>query len=52
MIMHNTAKLHSPPKYVKINTVVVDPNCYEIIYKEITRAKIMRMPNKLVKFNI
>ena len=24
MIMHNTDKLHSPPKYVKINTVHAD----------------------------
>ena len=24
MIMHNTEKLHSPPKYVKINTVHAD----------------------------
>ena len=77
MIMHNTEKLHSPPKYIKINTVhadamtsvmneiksgniydklnknpTADPNCnYDIIYKEIARAKTIHMPNKLVKFN-
>ena len=77
MIMYNTEKLHSPPKYVKINTVHADamisvmseiksgniydklnknptalPNCnYDIIYKKITRAKTIHMPNKLVKFN-
>ena len=74
--MHDTEKLHSPPKYVKLNTVhadamisvmneiksgniydklnknpTADPNCnYDIIYKNITRAKTIHMPNKLIKF--
>ena len=39
--------------YEKLNkNPTPDPNCnYDIIYKEITRAKTIHMPNKLVKFN-
>ena len=39
--------------YDKLNkNPTADPNCnYDIIYKEITRAKTIHMPNKLVKFN-
>ena len=37
--------------YDKLNkNPTVDPNCnYDIIYKEITPAKTIHMPNKLVK---
>ena len=40
--------------YNKLNTnPTTDTNCnYDIIYKEITRARTIHMPNKLVKFNI
>ncbi|KAK2174093.1 hypothetical protein NP493_829g00031 [Ridgeia piscesae] len=39
--------------YDKLNkNPTADSNCnYDIIYKEITRAKTIDMPNKLVKFN-
>ena len=39
--------------YDKLNkNPTADPNCnYDIIYKEITRAKTLHMPNKLVTFN-
>jgi hypothetical protein len=39
--------------YDKLNkNPTADPNCnYDIIYKEITHAKTIHMPNKLVKIN-
>ena len=49
-----TNEIKSGNIYDKLNkNPTTDPNCnYDIIYKEITCAKTMHMPNNLVKFNI
>ena len=44
MIMHNTEKVHSPPKYVKINTVHADAMI--IVMNEIKSGNIYDNLNK------